>query len=131
MAFGPQNGNGPMNYNTGVSNRNYMTVDVISGGDTAAANYYVMPGYTTVLIDFNEMKLFIKNKDVNGIPGPTRTFAMNEIIQQPVNQTIQNENVQSQIDELKSMIAGLAQTINAQGKQFNNKKGVNNGPSNG
>lgn len=131
MAFGPQNGNGPMNYNTGVSNRNYMTVDVISGGDTAAANYYVMPGYTTVLIDFNEMKLFIKSKDVNGIPGPTRTFAMNEIIQQPVNQTIQNENVQSQIDELKAMIAGLAQTINSQGKQFNNKKGVNNGPNNG
>lgn len=128
MAFGPNNGFGN---NTGVNNRNYMTVDVISGGDTAAANYYVMPGYTTVLIDFNEMKLFIKNKDVNGIPGPTRTFAMNEIIQQPVNQTIQNENVQSQIDELKSMIAGLAQTINSQGKQFNNKKGVNNGPSNG
>ena len=131
MAFGPQNSNGPMNYNTGVSNRNYMTVDVISGGDTAAANYYVMPGYTTVLIDFNEMKLFIKNKDVNGIPGPTRTFAMNEIMQQPVNQKIQNENVQSQIDELKSMIAGLTQAINSQGKQFNNKKGVNNGPNNG
>lgn len=131
MAFGPQNSNGPMSYNAGVNNRNYMTVDVISGGDTAAANYYVMPGYTTVLIDFNEMKMFIKNKDVNGIPGPTRTFAMNEIIQQPVNQTIQNENVQSQIDELKSMIAGLAQTINSQGKQFNNKKGVNNGPNNG
>lgn len=128
MAFGPNNGFGN---NAGVNNRNYMTVDVISGGDTAAANYYVMPGYTTVLIDFNEMKLFIKNKDVNGIPGPTRTFAMNENIQQPVNQTIQNENVQSQIDELKSMIAGLAQTINSQGKQFNNKKGVNNGPSNG
>lgn len=86
-------------------------------GDNAVENYLVGTNVKAILLDFTNMKVHIKGRDANNIPIPRRTFTMSEIVQpsqqpQQFTQPEVNQNdyvTKEQFDELKAMIAGLAQ----------------------
>lgn len=127
----PINNMGPGINRTPTRNpRDSMVVDIITGGDTAAFNYYVIPGTTVFLIDFNIEKMYIKTSDGNGIPQPMRMFELNEInVQQQANNGTASEisNLQAQLDELKKLFIEKFQNGNnsntiPQKQPFNNSK---------
>ena len=131
--------NYPMNaMSTGVTRtpprnaRDSMIIDIINGGDTAAFNYYIIPGTTVFLIDFNISKLYIKTSDANGIPQPMRMYELNEInIQPQANNGNASDisNLQAQLDELKKLFIEQFQNGNVndnnQKQPFNNKRKEN------
>lgn len=106
-----------------------LTIDLISG-EPAVYSFYVAPGVTAFLIDFNAKKFYIKAVDFRGVPQTIRTFAFDEIIQQPqsvIPEANQNSNLQAQIDELKSLILSMNQPQpQANPPQPKNQKGGNN-----
>lgn len=106
-----------------------LTIDLISG-EPAVYSFYVAPGVTAFLIDFNAKKFYIKAVDFRGVPQTIRTFAFDEIIQQPqsvIPEANQNSNLQAQIDELKSLILSMNQPQSqANPPQPKNQKGGNN-----
>ena len=110
-----------------VATREVMTVDVITGGDAAAYNYYVAPSVTAVLLDFGNGMMYIKAADQRGIPQPMRMYSIQERVQQqpqPQQQVSAENNLQAQIDELKQMILGLTNQNKGKPKnQYTNIKG--------
>lgn len=102
-------------------------------GRQAVDNYLVGTNVTAVLADFTNMNLYIKERDANNIFKPLREFEIKEKVQnvippQPVNNTqIQNEsNVQSQIDELRGMLADFINSQKNTNNNHNKPKGGNN-----
>lgn len=125
-------------YNNGFNNQPYdrtnqpqsiLTIDLISG-EPAVYSFYVAPGVTAFLIDFNAKKFYIKAVDFRGVPQTIRTFAFDEIIQQPqsvIPDQNQGSNIQAQIDELKAIILSMNQSQPTNNPPQNNqKKGGNN-----
>lgn len=101
-----------------------LTIDLISG-ESAVYSFYVAPGVTAFLIDFNNKRFYIKAVDFRGVPQQIRTFTFDEFIQQNTIPTdnSQNDNLQTQIDELKQMILAMGQNNQNQNKE--QKRGNN------
>lgn len=108
-------------------------------GKASVDNYLVGTNVTAILADFTNMKLYIKERDVNNILKPLREFDITERFSQQstngvnMNRVVeprnQNEsNMQSQIDELKSMMQTLInnQSNNQPKTNPNKPKGGNN-----
>lgn len=104
-----------------------LTIDLING-EAAVYSFYVAPGVTAFLIDFNNKRFYIKAVDFRGVPQQIRTFSFDEVIQQnpiPVDNN-QNGNLQSQIDELKQMILSMGQNNSQPQVQNKDQKRGNN-----
>lgn len=94
-------------------------------GESAVGNYLVGTNVKAVLIDFTNMKLYIKERDASNIPLPLRSFDIREVLNAQPNtapvavQSTPAENIQSnqnnyvtteQFNELKQMIASMVQS---------------------
>ena len=102
-------------------------------GRPSVDNYLVGTNVTAVLADFTNMKLYIKERDANNILKPLREFDLNEKVQQTIpanpvnNNQIQNESIQKQIDDLRSMMTDF---INSQKNTSNNNSNKSKGGNN-
>ena len=102
-------------------------------GRNSVDNYLVGTNVTAVLADFTNMKLYIKERDANNILKPLREFDLNEKVQQTIpanpvnNNQIQNESIQKQIDDLRSMMTDF---INSQKNTSNNNSNKSKGGNN-
>ena len=72
-------------------NSEILTIDLVNG-ESAVYSFYVAPGVTAFLIDFNNKRFYIKAVDFRGVPQQIRVFTFEELIQQ---QTIPIENNQN------------------------------------
>lgn len=104
-----------------------LTIDTVNG-ESMANSYYVAPGVTSFLVDFSNGVFYLKSVSSNGVPQKLRVFEFNERSPQvsaPVsNANTETTNIQSQIDELKSMMTTLM--ANQQTQQGNNSYNRNN-----
>lgn len=100
-------------------------------GEQAVQNFLVGTNVKAILIDFTNMKLYIKERDANNIPQTTRVIDMvepnnvnaNVIPPQQIQQAqpqIQNDNIQTQLDELRGMIQSIASQNQSQVQQNRN-----------
>lgn len=107
-----------------------IAIDFVES-DEAVDRYSTLPGVITFLINWNNNTMVVKERDSIGMLKPYRYFNLSEFfpqttIQPPVESqnSVQNGNdFQSQIDELKSMIAQLTLQKNDKQNFNNNKKG--------
>ena len=58
-----------------------LEVRFIQGGSNSAKAYPVMPGKTTLLMDSEESKFFLKTMEANGVPKPLREFKYEEVFE--------------------------------------------------
>lgn len=99
-----------------------LTIDEVRSEDEAN-RYWVAPGMTAVLMNFQEKVFYIKSSPMGTVPPPLRTFRFEEVVPQPVVQVQNDPNQQSQIDELKAMMNTLAGNVN---QLLRNQNGDNN-----
>lgn len=100
-----------------------IAIDFVEN-DSMVEAYSTLPGVITFLINWNNNTMVIKERDTRGMLKPYRYFNINEFFPQtqaPQNLSQNGNDFQSQIDELKSMIAQL--TANKQDDKHFNKKG--------
>lgn len=71
-------------YATMPPSSNYMTIVPIDG-EASMSMYPVGPGNTVFLIDFNSNKLWIKSKDINGIPLQTQRYKLSPDVESQSN----------------------------------------------
>lgn len=91
----PRFNNGPSYLTSPPQSYNYMTIVPVDG-ETNMSMYPVGPGNTVFLIDFNTNKLWIKSKDVNGIPLPTQKYKLSPEIEM---NAVQNQNADKSANE--------------------------------
>lgn len=103
-----------------------IAIDFIDS-EFAVDSYRTLPGVMTFLFNWNTKTITIKEIDQRGVLKPYRYFKFEEFFPQaPAQQS--NDNVQAQIDELKAMIAQLANGTNSSNNQNDyNKKGGSKG----
>jgi hypothetical protein len=85
-----------------------------------AVNYPVSPGFTVAVINASnpdDMKMYLKSSQVNGMPNPTKIFALKDITPKAdTGDTVSRQefdNVSKELAEMKAMIAALAKGGNA------------------
>lgn len=104
-----------------------LTIDTVNG-ESMANSYYVAPGVTSFLVDFSNGVFYLKSVSSNGVPQKLRVFEFNECSPQVAapasNVSTETTNIQSQIDELKSLMSTLM--ANQQSQQSNNNYTRNN-----
>lgn len=116
----------PNNGFTNQRSSEILTIDLVSG-ESAVYSFYVAPGVTAFLLDFNSKRFYIKAVDFRGVPQQIRVFSFDEIIQQPVSTGGEQNNnaLQLQIDELKQMILAMGQNTTPQNQPKEQKRGNN------
>nr|DAV12361.1 MAG TPA: hypothetical protein [Caudoviricetes sp.] len=123
----PQQQAFPQNFQQPQRPAEVLTIDTVNG-ESMANSYYVAPGVTSFLVDFSNGVFYLKSVSSNGVPQKLRVFEFNERSPQaatPVNSvSTETTNIQSQIDELKSMMSTLM--ANQQSQQSNNNYNRNN-----
>lgn len=130
MGFGvpPQNGGGYTGPNFGFNQTQMPNVAIDFVEDDAAVERYgTLPNVMTFLINWNNNTMVIKERDARGVLKPYRYFNFTEFFPQtqaPIATSGQNgTDVQSQIDELKVMIAQLAKNNDQQNYKKGGPKG--------
>ena len=100
-----------------------IAIDFVDS-EFAVDSYRTLPGVMTFLFNWNNKTITIKEIDQRGVLKPYRYFKFEEFFpQQQIANTNQNDsNLQSQIDELKTMIANLANS-NTNQNDYNKKGG--------
>lgn len=103
-----------------------LSIDEVRSEDEAN-RYWVAPGMTAVLMNFQEKVFYIKSSPMGTVPPPLRTFRFEEVVPQPVVQAQNDPSQQNQIDELREMINNLAVNMNSliQNQNGNNRNNNN------
>jgi hypothetical protein len=77
-------------------------------------NYPVSPGYTVAVInasDPDNMKMYLKSSQPNGMPNPTKVFALTDITPKGESaDTVSRkefESVSKELAEMKALLAGI------------------------
>lgn len=81
---------------------------VFINDDSAALNYLIAPGYTIAFVnanDPNDGKLFIRSAESNGMPKPTRVFALKEITPKSQDPDMVSRK---EFEELNSQFASMS-----------------------
>lgn len=82
-------------------------------GEAAAKAYPVMSGHSALLMDSEDLVLYIKSVDVTGIPRPLRIFDLTERIQnENGNKPKQDYVSREEFEELKALIKNKPQNFN-------------------
>lgn len=103
-----------------------LSIDEVRSEDEAN-RYWVAPGMTAVLMNFQEKVFYIKSSPMGTVPPPLRIFRFEEVVPQPVVQVQNDPSQQNQIDELREMINNLAVNMNSliQNQNGNNRNNNN------
>ena len=82
--------------------------------EATAVNYPVSPGYTVAVInasDPDNMKMYLKSSQPNGMPNPTKVFALTDITPKGESaDTVSRkefESVSKELAEMKALLAGI------------------------
>ena len=82
-------------------------------GEAAAKAYPVMSGHSALLMDSEDLVLYIKTVDITGIPRPLRIFDLTERIQnENGNKPKQDYVSREEFEELKALINNKPQNFN-------------------
>ena len=95
------------------TNNNNSMVAFISD-ESFAINYPVNPGFTVALIVANDpenMKLYIKSAQANGMPNPTKIFKMEDVTPQRENGDMVSrkefDSLHQQLQKMQQLLEGL------------------------
>jgi hypothetical protein len=82
--------------------------------ESMAVNYPVSPGFTVAVInasDPDNMKMYLKSSQPNGMPNPTKVFALTDITPKGESaDTVSRkefESVSKELAEMKALLAGI------------------------
>jgi hypothetical protein len=83
--------------------------------ESMAVNYPVSPGFTVAVInasDPNNMKMHLKSSQPNGMPNPTKVYALTDITPKPESaDTVSRaefEKLTAQLANMQALLEGLA-----------------------
>lgn len=110
----------------GVNNPNGPYI-MDSCEDVAAVDRYYPPiGVTAFLFVWKDMKMFIKSTNNYGVPGQRMEFNLEQVIQQPLNQSNDNDR----IAKLENTMNAILERLDRNDRSLNNKqKGGNRNES--
>jgi hypothetical protein len=82
--------------------------------ESMAVNYPVNPGFTVAVINASDpenMKMYLKSTQINGMPNPTRIFALQDITpKQQGGDTVSRQEydaMSKELAEMKALLAGI------------------------
>lgn len=85
-----------------------------------AVNYPVSPGFTVAVINASnpdDMKMYLKSSQVNGMPNPMKIFALKDITPKAdTGDTVSRQEfdkMSKQLEEMKALLAGVIKGGNA------------------
>lgn len=83
--------------------------------ESMAVNYPVSPGFTVAVInasDPNNMKMYLKSSQPNGMPNPTKVYALTDITPKPESaDTVSRaefDKLTAQLANMQALLEGLA-----------------------